>query len=36
MDKERMEISREPEPGYRIAFYIVSLVAVFYLGVIFF
>lgn len=35
MDKEKMEISHEPEPGYRTALYIVSLVAVIYLGIIF-
>ncbi len=35
MDKEKMELSHEPAPGYRPAFYIIFAVFTFYLAVIF-
>jgi hypothetical protein len=35
MSEEKMILSHEPVPGYRKIFYIVSLVAVLYLGSIF-
>jgi hypothetical protein len=35
MSKEKMVLSHEPVAGYRTVFYIVSIVAVLYLGIIF-
>ncbi len=35
MEEEKMELTHEPVPGYRPAFYITIAVAVIYLGYIF-